>query len=99
PRVAHHSLFLRGRAGPVRGVFTKRTKVRNAALTAAELGKRRLRSGSRSTTLVPWAYRPAVTPRFAREKSYSGRMVSRSGSGRFVRLRVVFFIAMPLSAG
>lgn len=52
--------------------------VRNASFTARELGKISATSGSRRTTLVPSAYRAAVTPRTALEKSYSGRMVSLS---------------------
>lgn len=52
--------------------------VRSASLTARLSGKRSATSGSRSTTLVPCAYRAAVTPRTALEKSYSGRIVSAS---------------------
>src|SRR5258706_9169944 len=55
-----------------------RAIVRNASLTARVSGKISATSGSRRTTLVPSAYRAAVTPRTAFEKSYSGRIVSPS---------------------
>ena len=48
--------------------------------------------------LVPSRYRAAVTPRTPVEKSYSGRIVSRSGSGCWATLREFFFIATALGA-
>src|SRR5437660_1395765 len=69
--------------------------VRKASLTARLSGKSRATSGSRSTTLVPCAYRAAVTPRAALEKSYSGRIVSASAATFFA---LVVFIFPSLSA-
>jgi hypothetical protein len=54
--------------------FEIRAKVRKASFTAREVGKISATSGSIKTTLVPSAYRDAVTPRVALEKSYSWRI-------------------------
>ncbi len=64
--------------------------VRSASLTAWLSGKSCATSGSRSTTLVPCAYRAAVTPRTALEKSYSGRIVSPSAAGFLVLVVFIF---------
>ncbi len=81
---------------PPRG-FVRRAKVRSASLTARECGKISRSPESINTTLVPSAYRAAVTPRVALEKSYSGRMVSspvRWVDGLFL----FFFIVFAFSA-
>jgi hypothetical protein len=74
-------------------VRVTRAIVRNASLTARVSGKIFATSGSRRTTLVPSAYRAAVTPRTAFEKSYSSRIVSSSepSGGAFFLL---FFILL-----
>ncbi len=72
-----------------------RANVRSASLTARLSGKSSATSGSRSTTLVPSAYRAAVTPRTACEKSYSGRIVSASAFRLFESL---VFILSSLAA-
>ena len=69
--------------------------MRSASFTAWLLGKSSATSGSRRTTFVPCAYRAAVTPRTALEKSYSGRIVSASADGL---LGLVVFIFPPLVA-
>lgn len=55
--------------------------LRLAQRTDGPSGKTSRTSGSITTTFVPWAYRAAVTPLTASEKSYSGRIVSRSSGG------------------
>ncbi len=87
-----YAVRLRGRCRDVLPV--RREIVRKASFTARALGKISATSGSRRTKLVPSAYRAAVTPRTALEKSYSGRMVSSSDpSGR--ALLLFFFILFP----
>jgi hypothetical protein len=66
---------------------------RKASFTAALSGNTSITSGSTTTTFAPCAYRAAVSPRTAPEKSYSGRMVSRS-SNRSIGL-LAFFILSP----
>jgi hypothetical protein len=68
--------------------------VRKASLTARASGKISATSGSRRTTLVPSAYRAAVTPRVAFEKSYSGLIVSSSDPGGRA-FPLLFFILFP----
>ena len=69
--------------------------VRNASFTARVLGKISATSGSRRTTLVPSAYRAAVTPRTALEKSYSDRIVSSSEPNSRAFLLFFFIISEP----
>ena len=68
----------------------------NVSFTALLSGKTSNTSGLITTTLAPCAYRAAVTPRIAEDKSYSARMVSRSPF-RFLRL-LFFFIVLPFPA-
>jgi len=56
-----YAVRLRGRCRDA--LRARRAIVRNASLTARVSGKIFATSGSRSTTLVPSAYRAAVTPR------------------------------------
>ena len=72
-------------------VRARRAIVRSASLTARVSGNISATSGSRRTTLVPSAYRAAVMPRTAFEKSYSGRIVSSSDPGDRA-LPLFFFI-------
>ena len=74
-----------------------RAKVLSASLTAREFGKISKTSGSINTTFVPSAYRAAVTPRAALEKSYSARMVSSSMRWA-AGLLLLFFIAFSFGA-
>ena len=84
---------VRLRGGCRDAVRVRRAIVRNASFTARVLGKISATSGSRRTTLVPSAYRAAVMPRTALEKSYSDRIVSSSEpSGRAFLL---FFFILP----
>jgi hypothetical protein len=71
--------------------LVRRAKVRSASLTERAVGKISATSESSSTTLVPSAYRAAVTPRTALEKSYSARIVSLS-MRRVLDLALPFFI-------
>jgi len=72
---------------------------REQASRASGLGKREIKrfaGGEQShvaAVLAPWAYRAAVTPRTVREKSYSGRNVSRSAAAVLLAFR---FISPPL---
>ena len=67
---------------------------RSAWFTAVPSGKTSNTPGSITTRLAPWAYFAAVTPRTAAEKSYSGRIVSRS---LFLSRRLtLFLITSPL---
>jgi len=79
-------------------VRVTRAIVRNASFTARVSGKIAATSGSRRTTLVPSAYRAAVTPRTAFEKSYSGRIVSSSEPARRP-LFLLFFILLSFISG
>ena len=71
--------------------LVRRAKVRSASLTARAFGNISATSRSSNTTLVPSAYRAAVTPRTALEKSYSARIVS-SSMRRLPVLALLFFI-------
>ena len=77
-----------------RGVRASLANVRSASLTARLSGNTSATSGSSSTTFVPCAYRAAVTPRTALEKSYSGRIVSTSAG--FLALFVFIFPSFVL---
>ena len=88
-----YAIRLRGRRR--NDVRVRRAMVRNASLTARVSGKIFAMSGSKSTILVPSAYRAAVTPRTALEKSYSGRMVSSSDLRGRAFLLFFFFILFP----
>src|SRR2546422_10911259 len=57
-----------------------------------------MREGSKTMMFVPSRYRCAVTPRTPFEKSYSGRIVSRSPSVD-LRLALSFFMVMALVSG
>ena len=82
---------------------------RSAVLTAFAVGNARATSGSRTTTLLPAANRPAYLPRTPPEKSYSvGMGRSRTARAlpaapRFAEdlpgLFAVFFILSPLVRG
>ena len=76
--------------------FCRRTgaRARSASFTDTPVGNTSRTSGSITTTFAPCAYRADVAPRTAWEKSYSGRIVSRSFIRRF-RLPF-FFISPPL---
>ena len=63
-----------------------------------ESGKTSLTSGSMTTMFVPSRKRAATAPRTGFEKSYSGRIVSRSGSRRGLPLALDFFILAGLAA-
>ncbi len=90
-RSNRYAVRLRARCRKV--VRVTRAIVRSASFTARVSGKISATSGSRRTTLVPSAYRAAVTPRTAFEKSYSGRIVSSSEpAGR--DLFLLFFILL-----
>src|SRR5688572_24050655 len=65
-----------------------------ASLTEAPSGNTSRTLGSTTTTFAPRAYRAAVAPRTACEKSYSDRNVSRSAVPLALR-----FISPPLSRG
>src|SRR5436190_15782338 len=82
------------RRGDLLRGFVKRAKVRNASLTARAFGKISETSGSSRTMFVPSAYRAAVTPLVAFEKSYSGRIVSSSEAS--FDLFLLFFISFSL---
>src|SRR5712691_7524123 len=69
---------------------------RSASFTEAPSVNTSRTLGSTTTTLAPRAYRAAVEPRTAREKSYSGRNVSRSAAA-FAPL-ALRFISPPLSS-
>jgi hypothetical protein len=72
-----------------------RARARSARFTAGPSGNTSSTSGSITAMLVPWAYLATVAPRTAVEKSYSGRIVSRSCF--LPRLLAFFFIASPLT--
>lgn len=64
-----------GRAWPFLSSFPNNSRnARGAELTAAESGNSSATSGSRTTMLVPSAYRLAYFPRTPPERSYSGRI-------------------------
>src|SRR5678810_1259035 len=69
-------------------------RARSVSFTDAASGNTSRTLGSIATTFRPSAYRAAVAPRTPFEKSYSGRIVSRS-TGRRDRL-TFFFIRLPL---
>lgn len=66
-------------------------RARKARLTALALPKAAATSGSSSTTLVPRRSRAAYLFRTPLEKSYSGRMVSRSPAAFLAFFIVVAF--------
>jgi hypothetical protein len=86
-----YDVHLRG--GFFDAVRMRRAMVRNASLAALASGKISATSRSRGMRLLPSAYRAAVTPRTALEKSYSGRIVSLPALTARI-LPLLFFILL-----
>jgi hypothetical protein len=72
---------------------------RNTSLTSPELGKAAATSGSKTTTVLPAAYRDANLLGEPRLKSYSGRMPPASTRPAPTPLLINFFMISSLVPG